>query len=142
MKVFEVATGNEICICEGHTHHVLSVAWRADGRMLATGGADKAIKIWEFPSGDQKRTIGGFGKEVTSLDFQGLTENIVVTDGNSAVTTKTASGGGGPTYSGPSGFVYCSGSSADGKTIAAGGERGILWIWAGGTSPTTFSPPP
>ena len=77
MKVFEVATGRLVCTCEGHTHHVLSVAWRADGRMLATGGADKVVKVWSFPSGEQQKTIEGFAKEITSLQFLGLSDNIV-----------------------------------------------------------------
>jgi WD40 repeat protein len=139
MKVFEVATGNLVCTCEGHTHHVLSVAWRADGRLLATGGADKVVKIWSFPSGEQTRTIEGFAKEVTSVDFLALSDNFMAGAGTGTVMTKTSSGGGGPTYSGSAGFVYSADASADGKTIAAGGEQGTLWIWPGGTTPVVFN---
>src|SRR5690606_20853435 len=43
MKVFEVASGKLHRSFEGHTHHVLGVSWRSDGRMLASSGADNVI---------------------------------------------------------------------------------------------------
>ena len=41
---------------EGHTHHVLGVAWKWDGKVLASCGADNVIKMWDFITGDQIRT--------------------------------------------------------------------------------------
>jgi WD40 repeat protein len=69
MKVFEVSSGKFIRSFEGHTHHVLNVAWIAHGRTLASGGADSAIKIWDFASGEQKKTITGVSREITALQF-------------------------------------------------------------------------
>lgn len=37
---------------EGHAHHVLGVAWQADGSTLATAGAEGGVKLWAcFVSG-------------------------------------------------------------------------------------------
>jgi WD40 repeat protein len=142
MKVFTIPDGQFVRAMEGHTHHVLGVAWRADGRMLVTGGADNVAKVWEFPSGTQKKTIEGFGKQVTSVQYLGLADNFIVTTAKGAVTTKTSTGGGGPTYGGSSGFVYCGETSAEGKVVAAGGEQGIVWVWAeGGKAMATLEPP-
>ncbi len=55
VKVFNVASGALANSFEGHTHHVLDVAWRGDGKMLASAGADCVIKFWDYASGDQLR---------------------------------------------------------------------------------------
>jgi WD40 repeat protein len=142
MKVFEVATGKFVKSFEGHTHHVLGVSWLKDGRTLATCGADKVVKVWDFVTGDQKKTITGFDKEVTSIQFVSLSENMVVGTGDNQVTTKTAGGGNGTNFPGSGGFVYCVRASADGSTVVAGGEDSILRIWSNdGKTLVNFDPP-
>ena len=37
VKVFEVPSGKFLKSFEGHTHHVLDVGWKADGKLLASG---------------------------------------------------------------------------------------------------------
>ena len=37
-RVTEIATGKQVNIFEGHTHHVMGLAFRSDGRVLATAG--------------------------------------------------------------------------------------------------------
>ena len=148
VKVFEVADGKFVKSFEGHTHHVLGVSWRADGRVLASSGADKVIKVWDFRTGDQIRTITGFKKELTSIQF------IVSPDGNNilnlvascgdktVITRRSDNGGGGPTFSGGTDFMYCVDASGDGNTIVAGGQDSVLRIWQqNGTSLVTFAAP-
>jgi len=43
----------------GHQGATISVAWRADGKRLASGSIDKTIKIWETESGREVRTLSG-----------------------------------------------------------------------------------
>ncbi len=47
IKIWEVATGQELRTLTGHSEGVLSVAYSPDGRYLASGIGDGAIKIWE-----------------------------------------------------------------------------------------------
>ncbi len=57
VKVFEVATGTLARIRSRGTLQTmfLDVAWRGDGKMLASAGADGVIKFWDYASGDQLR---------------------------------------------------------------------------------------
>ena len=45
IKLWNVADGKFVRSFEGHTHHVLGVAWRADGRVLVSSGADMVLKV-------------------------------------------------------------------------------------------------
>ena len=42
----------------GHTHHVLGIAWHCTGRSLATSGADNVIKIWNVTTGEHNTLLG------------------------------------------------------------------------------------
>lgn len=123
-------------------HHVLSVSWRADARRLASGGADRVVKIWEFPSGDPVRTMEGFGKEVMAVQFLGRSDSLVVGSASGQLTTKTTSGGGGTDYRGASGFLHSAAVSDEGNLIAAGGEQGVVWVWDRDGKALASLPPP
>ncbi len=42
---------------ESHDEAITSIALSPDGRLLASAGQDKAIRLWTFPDGDLQRTI-------------------------------------------------------------------------------------
>ncbi|MGH8654176.1 MAG: WD40 repeat domain-containing protein [Gammaproteobacteria bacterium] len=44
---------------EGHENVVMSVAFDPMGRTLASGSADKTVKLWEVASGKLLRTLKG-----------------------------------------------------------------------------------
>ena len=48
IKLWEVATGREVRILEGHTDLVNSVAFSPDGKLLASGSDDGTIKLWNI----------------------------------------------------------------------------------------------
>lgn len=142
-KIFSVGEGKLIRPLEGHTHYVLGVTWRADGRMLATSGADMVIKVWDARTGEQVRTIPGYTKEVNSVRFVGLTDQVVTTSGDNAVRVKNSSNGGGVRdLGGATDYMFSLGVSADGKTIVAGGQDGVLRVWNDqGQAVATFEAP-
>ena len=43
----------------GHRGWTISVAWRPDGKQLASGSGDRTIKIWDMGTGQTLRTLSG-----------------------------------------------------------------------------------
>jgi small GTP-binding protein len=54
---------------EGHQDQVNTVAFDAQGEMLASGSEDKTVKLWEARSGKLLRTLEGHEREVYSVAF-------------------------------------------------------------------------
>jgi hypothetical protein len=63
-----VRTGQELRTLPGHTGRVTSVAFAADGRLLATAGGT-TVKLWDVRTGQELRTLRGHTKVVLSVAF-------------------------------------------------------------------------
>ncbi len=136
VKVFDTVEGSVVRVFEGHTHHVLDVAWRADGHLLASCGADNVVKLWDFETGEQRETIAGFEKEITSISFLETGDDLLTSSGDGLVRL------GERQFRGGQDFLYTSASSADGQTIIAGGQDGVLRVWhSDGTLLHRLGPP-
>jgi WD40 repeat protein len=128
---------------EGHTHHVLGVSWSADGRTLATAGADNMVKIWDFTTGDRKKNIEGYDKEVTGVRFVAATPNLATSSGDNKVRLITVDGKEVRAFPEVADFMQSVAVSADGKFVAAGGQDSVLRVWNAndGAKLATFAPP-
>jgi WD40 repeat protein len=144
VKVWNVADAKFIRSFEGHTHHVLGVAWRADGRLLASSGADNVVKVWNTLTGDQARTVQGFTKEIPSIRFVADGDAVIVCSGDKIVRLINATNGGNMRdFPGSTDFMYSADASSDGKVIVAGGADSVFRIWNGenGQPIATFEAP-
>jgi len=59
----------EVCLhcMTGHTDRVLCVAFSPDGRTLATGSADKSVRLWESHSSKELHRLEGHAHHVRSM---------------------------------------------------------------------------
>lgn len=65
--VASAATGEEKWRFEPHQGGNLGVAWSSDGTLLATGGADGLIRLWDATTGVLWRILGGGGAWVEHM---------------------------------------------------------------------------
>ncbi|MDB6040783.1 MAG: Planctomycete cytochrome [Verrucomicrobiales bacterium] len=130
-RVLDFETGKVLKNLEGHTHHVLGVAWKHDERTLFTAGADGVAKTWDFVSSERRKNVEGFGKEVTSVGFIGLSNQALLTSGDGQIQIVDDQGKKIRSMSGSTDYVYTAAATADGLTIVAGGLDGTLRIWNG-----------
>ena len=54
---------------KGHTGGVVGVAFSSDGTLLASGGSDSAIIVWDVKNSKGKATLKGHNDSVTSVAF-------------------------------------------------------------------------
>jgi WD40 repeat protein len=143
VKVSDAASGRLVKAFEGHTGHVLGVAWQRTGRTLASGAADNSVRVWDLVAGEQKKAIAGFDKEVTAVRFVGDTDQFLAAAGDGRLRLLKPDGGEVRSFAGSAGFVYATAATRDGTVVIAGGEDGVLRVWDGGAgaSITTFPPP-
>jgi WD40 repeat protein/uncharacterized caspase-like protein len=69
VKIWDVATGQEIGMLQGHGRAVDKVAFSRDGKLLATAGTDNTIKIWDLAAKRDLITLTGHTANIDSLDF-------------------------------------------------------------------------
>jgi WD40 repeat protein len=69
IRIWNVQSGQVLRTIEGPTDGSWSVAWSADGRVLATGGEDGLIRFWEAITGQERVQLAGHEGPVSALAF-------------------------------------------------------------------------
>lgn len=52
IRIWDLATGEEVIALEGHSDVINSVAWSADGVLLASASDDLTVRVWEVNKGE------------------------------------------------------------------------------------------
>jgi WD40 repeat protein len=67
--VWDVATAKEVRRWPEHPRTVYAVAISPEGKWLATGGWDSAIKLWDLATGLQRTVFQGHTGLILALNF-------------------------------------------------------------------------
>ena len=83
VRLWDVATGRELRLLQGHTEDVNSLAFSPDGRTLASGSDDKTVRLWDVATGRQLRLFQGHTGYVNSVAFS--PDGRVLASGSGAI---------------------------------------------------------
>jgi WD40 repeat protein len=114
----------------GHVGSVTSIAFSPDGWLLASGGADRSIRIWDTSSGDCVQVFAGHPWLVSALAFAPSGE--IVFSGSWDRTVKVwqlSTGYAIDTLIGHTDSVTCLAVSADGHQLFTGSRDRSIKIW-------------
>ncbi len=69
VRVWDVATGDELITLRGHTNEIYSIVFSPDGEHIISGSNDTTIKIWDSATGAELMTLRGHGQSINLVAF-------------------------------------------------------------------------
>ncbi len=136
VEIREVATGGVTAFgrVEAHAQEGF-VCFDPTGRMLATGGKDRAVRLFDSATGALIRTLRGHMRPVEEGAFTPDGEYLVTRDAGSEVRVWAARGTDPTVFRGHASYIYAVAFSPDGSRVYSGGwdgfvdQGGALRIW-------------
>ncbi|KAN0035096.1 hypothetical protein ACTA71_004352 [Dictyostelium dimigraforme] len=113
----------------GHSSEIYCMSFNSIGNLLATGGGDKCVKVWDVISGQQKSTLLGASQSIVSVSFSPNDEFILGTSNdNSARLWNTELGRSRHTLTGHIGKVY-TGKFFNANRVVTGSHDRTIKLW-------------
>lgn len=129
VRILEPATGRPVMELRGHSESVNCGSFRPDRPVLATGGADQAIFLWDLTSGEALGRLDGHSDVVTAIQFTPNGQNLVSGSSDRTVRYWSSDAAREPSVAAalPSGRIMTR-SSADGERLIylMEGERCVV----------------
>jgi WD40 repeat protein len=154
VRIWDSATGRQLCKLQGHTGNVNRLAFSPDGQRLATASEDHTVKVWQADTGRELITLAGHADGVAGVAFSPDGGRLVSAGYDNAVRVwDSASGLLCFTLAGHVAAVMDVAFSPDGQRLATASLDDTIKLWsakggyavealrlAGATGGLVFSP--
>jgi small GTP-binding protein len=131
LRLWEVASGRQLAVLEGHKGWVQSVAWSPGGARVLSGGDDGTLRLWEVASGGQLAVLVGHKGPVPSVAWSPDGARLLSGGGGDGTLRlwEAASGRELAVLEGHRGGVLSVAWSTDGARLLSGGADGTVRLW-------------
>jgi len=136
IKLWDIKERQDIRCLKGHTSPVWSLSFSRDGKILASGSADKTIRLWNWETGESIE-LKGHESRIRSIAVSADGKMIVSgSDDNTlkiwdiTILKGTISGKCIKTFEGHQSWIWCVSFSSDGDTVASGSDDGTVKLWS------------
>jgi WD40 repeat protein/serine/threonine protein kinase len=126
LRVYDVATMQEIRHLSGHRQAVRSLAFSPDGKLLASLGDEGRVKLWNVATGVLKRS---WPAQRSGLAFSRDGRRLAWAVAQGAVIWDLAADKKERTFLGHDGSLTSLAFSPDGLALATAGRDGVILIW-------------
>lgn len=131
IQVRNAATGQVEQRLEGHSDTIYTMALSPDGSMLASGSADRTIRLWDMRTGKTRRSLSGHEKTIRNIAFSPCGKLLASgSDGSmNNLWLWNVESGRSIHRLNVSSAVLLVIFSPSGETLLAGSEDGNTWLW-------------
>ena len=130
LTVLDLKTGQTWAAFQAHSDRILGSAVSPDGRLLASAGADRLVKIWNVQTRKHLFTLAGHEGKVLSLDFSADGRLLASSGEDKSVRLwNVQSGRALATLLGHTGIVRAVRFTDRALLLASGGDDGSIRLW-------------
>jgi WD40 repeat protein len=137
VKVWDVATGQEVMTLQGHPDPVASVAFSPDGRRLASAGQGGTVKVWDLEAGQEVLTFNARSGPMYGLAYSPDGRCLAIAGHKMAKVWDAGTGRETLGFKGHTSPVTAVAFSPDGRHLASADASGTVKVWDAATGRET-----